>query len=55
MSFLRTLDGAVKWRFRHFLREEDTVLLNFITDSQQRQKKEHVLVASVYVRYPDVY
>ncbi len=30
MIFLRTCDGAVKCLFLFFLREEDTILLNFI-------------------------
>jgi hypothetical protein len=30
MIFLLTWDGALKWRFLFFLREEVTILLNFI-------------------------
>ena len=30
INTLRTLEGALKWRFRCFLREEDTLLFNFI-------------------------
>lgn len=31
ISFLRTLEGAEKYRLRHFRREDDTVLLNFMS------------------------
>lgn len=38
-SFLRTLEGAEKCRLRHFLRDDDTVLLNFISTSGKREAR----------------
>ena len=34
ISFLRTLEGAEKYRLRHFRREDDTVLLNFMSEEE---------------------
>lgn len=57
MSFLRTLEGAEKYRLRHLRREDDTVLLNFMSAGQRggstwrarsftemHEKKSHVSV-----------
>ena len=38
MILLRMCEGALKWRFRFFLREEDTILLNFMAAVKQEKQ-----------------
>lgn len=53
ISTLRTLEGALKWRFRCFLREEETLLFNFIA-KPMRSKKMHVVIRTTHVMIDDV-
>ena len=46
------LDGAVKCLFLHFLREDDTFLLNFIF--LWGKEKEHVVYAEFYRRVRNI-
>lgn len=50
ISFLLTLEGAVKCRLRHFRLEEDTVLLNFISLAEKKGTRVCLLLLSELAR-----
>ena len=49
INFLRMWDGALKWRFLFFLREEEVILLNFILVALQYKPLGHSLTEHLHV------